>query len=168
MGFNDQQNKRISNFIVDELRLNPISDNIPKTVIPSIQPTFEVNRKFCNIARSLGSSTTGNKTIFTTPSDKDFYLTSAQFAYVKDVTCDVATGAISLSATIEGTAQPVISLVLTTLTAERDNQIISFPVPLKIDRNTTIIYGGSFTAGAMSRIGLITGYTQETGDVTPA
>jgi len=158
---NDTQNKAISNNIIDTLKLNPITDNIPRAVIPTIQPVFEVNPKVCNVVRHSNLAVTGSGTIFTTPSDRDFYLNSASLGMIKDATCDVASNSeSSLTVTTEGTARRLLQMPLLTLTAQSENATISYPIPLKLDRNTTItIQSATFSAGSLLRYGAITGFT---------
>lgn len=169
MGFNDQQNKRISNFIVDELRLNPVSDNIPKTVVPSIQPTFEVDRKFSVPLATNNNTATGSATILTTPANVDTYITGVHLSFIKDATCDVATNSlVQITAISQGTTYGLLSFPLITLTAQTGSDFAVFNPPLKVDRGTAIaLTSATFSAGIMLRFSKIFGYTEQTGDVTP-
>lgn len=163
MGFNDNQNRTITNNIVDTLKLNPISDNIPKTVIPSIQPTFEVNRKIATV-RSATRSTTGTSTVLTTSSTVDTYLIGVGLSYVKDATCDIATGRLTVAGAIEGTSQALMSLNILTTTAQSDSEYVSFSTPVKLDRNAAVTMATTFTAGAMSASATLYFYTEEAGN----
>ena len=167
MGFNDQQNKRISNWIIDELRLNPVSDAIPKQVVPSIQPVFEVNRNVANFQATITKATTGTGSIATTSSTVDTYITQVTYSITKDATCDQATGTLAVNGVIGGTTTPLIRLSVLTLTAQDKTASASFDPPVKLDRNSLISANLSFTAGALVETASIHGYTQETGDVTP-
>ena len=120
----------------------------------AIQPT-------CKTVRSGVTGSSGTLTLFTTPSDKDFYLCSFTISLAKDSTCDTASGVISLSATIDGVSQRLASLAVLTLTAQSINQVVSLQYPLKVDRNTAISINGTFTVGAMQRVGTLLGYTEE-------
>jgi len=119
-------------------------------------------RRYANIVRRVGSTTTGSATVYTTPADKDFYLTGIQVSFIKNATCDVASGPLRYTATVEGVSQGIISLALLTLTAQDQNAFVSFETPIKVDRNTAITTSNTFTAGAFVRECCITGYTVET------
>jgi len=164
MAFNETQNKDIVNFTQDKLKMNPVTDFLPKQVVPSIQPTIEVNRQVCNIVRHGVQTTTGSITVFTTPSGTDFYLNSVYASFNKDATCDSATGVYTLSTTIEGTARRLLDFPIFTTTAQSNELTLSFPIPLKIDRNVAIAFSGTFTAGACVRCAGITGFTEEAGN----
>jgi len=131
-----------------------LSDEVagPVAVIP-LNPVVR-------IVRAGGSSATGTLTLYTTPSDKDFYLTTAILSMIKDVTCD-ATGGINLNAVIDGVTKEIIVYGILTLTAQADTIVCNCPVPIKIDRNTAITVSGTYTAGTMRRSATVHGYTEE-------
>jgi len=161
--FNETYNKEIIAFLVDRLKLNVSSDVIPRNVVPTIQPTFEVYRPFCNIVRRASSATTGNTTIFTTPAGQDFYLCSVWLSYVKDATNDGVN--VTITAPIEGTAQRLMDHNTATTTAVNGHWAeISFPVPIKIDRNATILLAKTFTAGTGTYSAGLTGFTVDAGN----
>lgn len=137
-------------------KMDNLSDEVngPLAVIP-IEP-------ICRISRSQQAIVTGSSTIYTTPTDKDFYLCNVQFSFSKDAACDVATGSIGIQTTIDGAAQIIIRLPVITLTAQNNTLSFNFVKPLKIDRGVTLILTGTYTAGVMSRTGNIVGYTEET------
>lgn len=160
------QNARIKNYFIDILKLNPIQDIIPDYVRQDIQPVAEVDKPFCNIIRRGQSTTTGDINVFTTPTDKDFYIYGVTLGFSKNATCDVATGtATSLFIVQDGISNAILSLPGITTTAERDSISISFPRPLKVDRGTSILCTGTFTAGVMARAVTIFGYTEIKGSV---
>lgn len=135
-------------------------NDLPFTLTPVIPIT-----PIARIVRWGNSDTTGAIVLYTTPSDKDFYLTSAHLAYSKNSACDIATGYINIQITIGGVTQVVLASSILTLTAERDTATITFSTPIKCDRSTSISLSASsttFTVGAISRIGSITGYVENT------
>lgn len=164
MVFNQTQNTSIKNNLIDELKLNPAVDTIPSVVNPTIQPVFEVTKKnslsaFSNAVVVSSSAAT----LFTTPSDRDFYLTSASLSLIKDATCDKATGSLAINATINGSTRAILSLPTLTLTAQNIAVANNFSNPIKIDRGTAIQRSTfSFTAGTAAFDATITGYTEET------
>lgn len=162
MVFNQTQNPIIKNNLIDELRLNPSIDTIPNVVNPTIQPVFEVKKKYCNVQRRGSRATTGSSTIFITPSDKDFYLVAASIHLIKDVTCDLATGQIGINTVLDGTTNQCVSVATLTLTAQSVESSLSFNPPIKVDRNTALGFTTTFTAGACSTSATIAGYTEET------
>lgn len=136
--------------------------NVISEIDRKFQPTVETNPfavNVCNIVRTGVRATTGTSTVYTTPTDKDFYVTAIALGLTKDVTCDAATGRLQLSATIDGSAQVLISIPFLTLTVMDENVSLTLPFPVKIDRNTNITHSLTFTAGAASFTGTVIGFT---------
>lgn len=157
------ENQTIINNITDELRLNPIHDIIPRKVMPSISPVFEVNPKLANVAGSANSATSaGAATALTTSSSLDTYITGVCLSISKDATCDAASGTLGANVTINGATISLVTLQHQTLTAIQDAIALSLPFPLKVDRNSTIRTTNlTFTAGAC-RVGItFNGFTRE-------
>lgn len=144
--------QRIFNFKSTDRFKDDISG--PVAVIP-VEPVSK-------IVRSGNTSSSGALTIFTTPSDKDFYLVGGNISLVKDVTCDAATGTFQITCTIDGVAQAIMVIGILTLTAQSEIVNLSLPYPIKVDRGTAITGSITFTAGACRRTGCIIGYTEET------
>lgn len=137
-------------------------ENIPQLDTSKIILTAEVNPKLLrrsNIIASAASTTTGSLTIYTTPSDKDFYLTGAQIGLIKDVVCDNTTGNFGLQMTFSGAAVKILNIPILTLTAQSSQESICFSQPIKLDRNSIINLTMSFTAGVASKSASIFGYT---------
>lgn len=123
----------------------------PFAVIP-IEPIIR-------IVRYVVRSATGTSTIYTTPSDKDFYLTGLQLSHSSNSTSDSTSCHISV--TIDGIAQRPAYMLKQALTASDKVVSIMLPKPIKVDRNTSITLTLSFTVGADSAVGVIYGYTEE-------
>lgn len=148
----------------DGIKAQQLRDIIPNQLADKIVPVMEVNPKLfrrCNITRGVSKTTSGTQTIYTTPSDREFYLVGIMGGLAKDAVCDVATGRIQISAIINGDTQSIMDLPVLTLTAQSLTNSISLSDPIKVDKNTAIVISGTFTAGAMSRTGTIIGYTVE-------
>lgn len=144
--------------------LNLKSGDDTAEVLEYITPTIEI-KPINNITRDANVNVSGaGSVIYTTPTDKDFYITGVTFSYTKDVACDTATGKTSILATINGTAnRPLISLAILTLTAEGKQLSLTFSNPIKIDRGTNITFSNTtYAAGSMVRVCNIYGYTIET------
>jgi len=126
-----------------------------------IQPVIKIFSP-CNIVRNGASTASGSLSVYTTPQDKDFYLTCASFGISKDAVSDISSGGKGLNAFIEGVSRSIIILPVLTLTAEHDQITINFQPPIKIDRNTSISSNITTTVGSCVRTISIVGYTQET------
>jgi len=116
-----------------------MSDEIdgPVAVIP-IVPVVRICRQLA------GGGT------FTTPSDRDFYLTNAQISIAK-VAAD--SGALaSLTVVIDGVTISILRINGVTLTADAQNVLQSWNFPIKLDRGTNItlsLSGAYTTANAL-------------------
>lgn len=141
-------------------------DDIPNQLAEKVVPVMEVNPKLlrrCNIiAGNTSTVTSGTVAVYTTPSDKDFYLVSYALAVAKDAACDISSGSVSMTATeADMGAIQLLGIPVITLTLQQDNISVQLPFPIKLKRNTAISIAGTFTAGICSRIGRIVGYTVE-------
>jgi len=124
-----------------------------------IMPVVEIKR-ICNILKFNSAVNATTATIYTTPSDKDFYLVAAQLSVIKDATS--TSGGTSIFVIIEGVSVRLLSIATLTLTAQYSNIANNFPVPIKIDRNTIITVVNSTNNANISGYGSIQGYTVET------
>lgn len=135
--------------------------NIPSKVQDTIIPVVEINPSLLrtvSVIRSSTKSTTGTGTIYTTPSNQDFYLTSATLTLIADAACDNTS--VVLKTIVDGASsgRDVLIIGKPTLTATQITQTIALKYPIKVDRNTAITYGGTFTVGAMTVSVSIHGY----------
>jgi hypothetical protein len=134
-----------------------MSDNIGIEVNPIIQPVVEIKRN-CDIVKSIATGQTSN-TIYTTPTDKDFYLVGATLSLIKDAT---ATSTLSaLKVYINGVQTTLMQIPGLTLTAQSQSMAFSFP-EIKIDRNTAITITNTTNISNIYLSGTIIGYTIET------
>lgn len=132
-----------------------------KTVSPI--PVVDVNPKNlrrANIASGTSSAATGNFTVYTTPSDKDFFLTGVQMQYMKDATADNTTVAITATEDSGATITLITTRTITTTayTAAINRELVP---PIKLKRNSNVIMSGTFTVGALTRAACVSGYTVE-------
>jgi hypothetical protein len=141
---------------------------VPKILNGTIVPVIELNptlTKIDRICKHATTSTSGNITVYTTPANQDFYLTGFTLSFIKDVTCDNATGNVTLFSTIDGGAVHLAAIATITLTAQNSSINVTLKNPIKIDRSTVIGVGSSvgstFTAGVLVRAASIKGYLQE-------
>lgn len=141
--------------------LNTKGEYLSSDVLPNIQPTIDIKR-ICNIVRQADQSTTGAFTIFTTPTDKDFYLVGWSMSFSKGSATD-ATNSLDLTVVIDGVTQAVETLGIFTLNTHAEalsGNCAGFPI--KLDRGTNIQMTGTFTAGTLARSARIIGFTVET------
>lgn len=124
-----------------------------------IQPTVEIKR-ICNICRAGGGTNTTPNTIYTTPADKDFYLTAAQISFSKDA--GNTTNQVALNVTIEGVSRQFLILACTSSVQQNDSIAQNFPNPVKIDRNTSITLTSTNVTAVIRLDATIQGYTTET------
>lgn len=129
--------------LMQELRtaagIQPASDSIPSQISPQVVATCESNPRFTSpslfcIANTATSSTA--QTVYTTPANADFYLVSCQLSMIKDAGATSTLTALNLY--VGGVAQNLIGIPGITGTAQNQSVSMSFPRPLKIDRNTII------------------------------
>lgn len=150
------QNTSTAREIRQALGLSPLE----QPSMPS--PVVNVNPKDYRITTRIAvasATTSGTQTAATTDANKVTYITGLTLGIIKDATCDIATGSISVVTTIDGVAQSITGIPVLTLTAQNNYVEIIFANPLKIDKNVTITLTGSYTAGNMSRLLHVYGYT---------
>ncbi len=131
-----------------------------KDIQKLIVPTIEINPKllrFCNIVKNATASNATAATIFTTPANQDFYLLAAQMSMIKDASATSLASSIDL--TPEGAQLASIMVIRgISLTAQNDSLTISFPVPLKLERNTTITINNTTATATVVSSGMIVGF----------
>jgi len=139
-----------------------ISEGFPQELTGQALPVMDMTpnfHRFANIVRSVQATTSGTSTLYTTPTDKDFYLTAASLNYEKDVVNDSLL--VYLSVVIDGATNNVLRIGKLGTTASKGESSIALSPPIKLDRGSQILIGGSFTAGALNKSGSIIGYTVE-------
>ncbi len=137
-----------TNRILD-LKAESISD-----VMPMIQPTVEIKPRL-NIIKSVVT----DQTIYTTPTDKDFYLTNTYISMCK--AAGDTGSAISINAFIDGVATLILSIGGITGTVDYQSVAENYGQDgIKIDKGTIINL--SITGTYTSKRALIKGYTRET------
>jgi len=128
--------------------------------LQTLTPVVEIKPK-TNIVRSQTAFNATSATVYTTPSDKDFYLISAALSTSKDATATSTTS--SITSTIDAASgQDILRLGLLTLTAERNSIATQFNPPIKIDRGAVITVKNDTAVGNIRSVASIAGYTVET------
>jgi hypothetical protein len=131
-------------------------------ILDTIQPTLELNPRItrrCEIVRGASRTTSGTSTIYTTPSDTDFYLTGISLNAAADVASDTVNFYASI--VILGATRVIIELRKITLTAYAGSSCFTFPFPIKVDRNSSITFTINSTVGSSSLACSIVGYVDE-------
>jgi uncharacterized membrane protein len=111
----------------------------------NVQPVVDVDKPFVNIVK-FQTCSASTATLYTTPEDKDFYLTAAFISAN-------STGQKKITITVNGEAVDI--LVSYTSACNPD---INFSPPIKIDRGTNITMT---QIAATSTYASIFGYTKE-------
>lgn len=149
----------VLNNAANELGVTLANDKIPSVIHPEINLVYPVNVKYSYVAKQGNSSATGTTTIYTTPRDKDFYLTFVSITFKHDAACDGTQ--IYFNITIDGLQTLLIRRYLNTGVAGADAVIVALPYPIKCDRNTAIEIVGTFAAGTQSKAASIAGFILE-------
>jgi len=113
----------------------------------------------CNIVIEGQRSTTGNNNVYTTPSDKDFYLTGFYFSWQTDAAADNTN--ITVFASINGVTKNLFRASKLTLTASSGSVYVPLAIPVKIDRGSVMGSSATFTVGACTHAVGFHGYTEE-------
>lgn len=145
--------------LVEQFQLQPgfVSPQGGTTIVPVMETHSKLVRN-PDIVRHVAPTATGTNTILAAVASKVFVLKTATLSFSKDSTCDIATGTITLSGTVDGGTRHILALPVITLTAERDvvNQV--WPAGLELDSNSALTVTGTFTLGVCVRASNITGY----------
>ena len=151
-------NSKVIDKIVARLGLQTAVDKLPVDLVPTIQPVLEVTPvEDIDVISSQSIIATGNITLFTTPTDRDFYLTHAALSNQSDATADNTL--ISLVVTLAtGVGDELIRMDKLTLTAFSNTIALAFPRPIKLKMGSTISFGSTFGVGASSTSATITGF----------
>lgn len=143
----------------DVQRIFNLKGDSVSEVSEEIVPVVVVER-FCNIVKRNSVTNGTSATIYTTPTDKDFYIVAANISTIKDATSTSLTERISV--TIEGLLIAILEICSLTLTPQNDSMSISFPRPIKVDRGTNITVTNSTNVANITTVANIYGFTVET------
>lgn len=148
----------------DGAKAQQLRDTLPSQLAEKVVPVMEVNPKLLRTINVVNTSTSGTSaatvTVISADPNNDFYLTSINIGIIKDATCDAASGALTANIqTLNGATVSFASIPLLTLTAQSENLVLSLPIPLKIDKNSTIkCTVPTFTVGNCRVVMGATGY----------
>lgn len=157
------RNSNLSEEIRDVFKLQQNVDGQISNIAGQIIPVVDVNPKHSRISNfSTDSFRTASSTgtVYTTPLNREFYLTGISGSFIKDAANDHPTGVAYLCGVmIDGVQKYIAQLATITLTAQSGGYAINFSHPLKIDKNTSIIIPGvTIGVGNFSRTLSIYGF----------
>jgi len=135
------------------------SDKTPTTIKDDIQPVVSLNPTITDKVFYKTETATSESTIYTTPTDKDFYITFANLAITKNVTNDNIV--VVIRAYVDGIYRTILAINSQTLTVHSFAVTQAFIYPLKVDRGTNITILGAFAAGAISKAATVGGFILE-------
>lgn len=154
----DIQSKEAVDRMSEELKIQPALV-LPKKLADNIQPVFEISKKVANIVRSNSNAVTGSLTVYTTPTDQDFFLTAATVGHFENnLSNNILT---SLNVVINGATRQVLEIAKPGGFQVDQNIALTFDTPIKIDRGTNITVSNSFGAGAATKFATLIGYTSD-------
>jgi hypothetical protein len=159
------ENTDVKQQIIKGLTLSPGATDIPDSVNQKVRVVYVANPpKHLNVVATLAATSTVPNTVYTTPSDKDFFLTNAFFLLATNEAVGPATG--TMTATLfSGESVNIFSM------AQWDNLPAGghttnslteyYNPPIKLERGSTITVDSSGAAESRRVAASIKGYTEE-------
>ena len=153
---NDEMTKEVSRVLGHQIENKPLMDTSKVILVAEVNPKM---LKYANVVVRANSSSTGTTTVYTTPTDREFYLTSICISFSATVANDQVL--LYLSGVFGGVAIRLIDINLNTLTVQNQLYNKEYHTPVRLDKGTAILLVKAFTAGAGVYSCTICGYTQE-------
>lgn len=153
-------NGEVVNAYTNDLNLQPTVSKVLNSNSDFVQPTYDFsNTRLINVVAFGNSANTTTTTIYTTPSDRDFFLTSANFAWAKDATATSQN--FSLRSTVYGGGvTQILQGAGITLVAMNGQQGINFNPPLRLARGAAVTLNSSNAVANTNMNGTIMGFTK--------
>jgi hypothetical protein len=153
------QSTDLKKAIIEATKINPSAATIPSKLSDVVVPVIDVspahNRIIDFVSTGAATNNTG-ATLFTTATDKDFYLTNVSISMIKDVTA-TSTGSY-VSVIMGGSTKTIARIVGITLTVQQGNMVVNFPVPIKLDRGTLVTVNNTTNVANVSALATVYGY----------
>lgn len=153
-------NSDLSNEIRDTGKLQVMRDKIPSEFSDKIVLVSDVNPKHARRVDTIRRATVLNATsatVYTTPTDRDFFITHASLSVIKDVTSTSIYA--RLLVTIDGSnSVSILDIPGFSLTPQNDSVAVSFPSPIKVTRGTSINVALSTNVANATASACISGY----------
>jgi len=156
-------NSDLTNALREGARIQTSTDATPSEIAEKVVPVMEVNPRLLRLINIAGVASSGTSAAtmnsIAADANNDLFITTINLCLIKDATCDAATGNFNAVVTLGGVAVGVLSIPVITLTAQSENIALSLPIPIKVDRNTTLrATVPTFTVGALRCAVSGTGY----------
>lgn len=136
-----------------------LSPSFSNSVVPVIEINPERLRKTTYVATGgLINATSGS--IYTTPTDRDFFMTGATIAYIKDATSTATLIRMQLSTDYNTNIQ-IFDIPCLTLTPQNGALSLSFNPPLKLKRGIIVAVTADTATANITVRGTIQGYIVE-------
>lgn len=134
---NTQNNSQVTAEIRDVLKLQ-VNDRVPDAI-----PVFEVNPKLINKIKIIDTQVTSSSasTLLAANPDVDIYIHSIALTTAKDASATSTSYGVTV--VIDGATKYLLRLPGVASTAAVTSNALSFPVPIKIDRNTPISWAAT-------------------------
>lgn len=138
------------------IRNGEFFDNaIGNKLIPVVDVT-----PIADIVRSAAVTNATTSLIYTTPTDKDFYLTAVTLSYQKDA--GNASILLNLNVYINSIVRSVASIYFLPSSANSETITLSFPYPIKLDRGQIIQTAITDATANITHGGVIVGFLSDT------
>ena len=146
--------------MMDDAKIQTSTDAVPQELASKVVPVLIANPgRFLNVVEYTAANNASTATIFTTPTGKDFYVTSISLSFIKDVN---ATSTYSdVRGIVGGRTLVFLRLPQITLTAQSHGTTLTLPFPMKMDRGSVLTVNNSAGVGEITATACITGYTVE-------
>lgn len=134
-------------------------DALSDDVIPNIQPVVNLIRS-PNIVRINAALNAASATVFTTPTDRDFFLVNVGLTLIKDVTSTSTFSRVSI--VLAGVRVAILQVDTLSVTAQTAQLAFNLSYPIKIDPGTTILVENGTAVANIDAACTIVGYTTDT------
>ena len=135
------------------------SEGVPSQISDQYVPTLDVNpvpTKVVDVVK-VNSTTGTSTTIYTTPTDEDFYLTGLELSISKLATNTATNSYIQIE--VNGLVTKLCWIAQTASTARDAEVQRDFTYPIKVDRGSAIQIINSAGTNILS-LGVVTGFTR--------
>lgn len=152
-------NSDLTKELIEGAEIQISYETVPHQLADKVVPVMEVNPKLlrrCNVAKFANVTNATSGTIYTTPSDRDFYLVGCTLATIADVTATSTYSALKV--VIEGVSINILQIPRITLTVSSGTLSLTLPFPLKIDRASSIQVLHTTNVANVVTSGSIAGY----------
>jgi len=152
-------NSELTKELTEGAKIQTSFDKVPNEIAEKVVPVMEVNPKLLKTIDYVKSASLTNSTstnIYTTPTNRDFYIVSAEISMIKDVTA--TTDGLFMNTTINGVAVNLLGFPGITLTPAEGTATLNPCRPIKIDRGVNIALSSNTNVGNFKMFGTILGF----------